>query len=463
MTRWLLPLLLSLAAALPAPPAAAQTERRTPESQAEVTLSFSPVVKAATPSVVNIYAQRVVAASPFAADPFYSQLFGNLQARPRVQNSLGSGVIVDESGIVVSNYHVVGGATDIRVVLPDRREYDATIILADPDTDLAVLQLVDAPTLPALALADSDEVEVGDLVLAIGNPFGVGQTVSSGIISALARTSAIGGQAGYFIQTDAPINPGNSGGALVDMRGRLVGINSAIVSRSGGSNGIGFAIPANLVRQYVAQAQAGRTEIAQPWGGITVQPVDAGAAEALGLALPHGVLVTQLHPASPFAAAGLQVGDVITAIGGQPVDGGAEMLFRLLALGIDTEAKVTFRSDGAEREATFTLALPPEDPPRDVTRINARSVLNGLTVARANPALVSEMDLPFETTGVVVMRVEGLALRSRLRPGDVVRRVNGVVIDHPSDLAELAQERVNGYEIEFLRGGQRILLRLRNR
>jgi Do/DeqQ family serine protease len=463
MTRWLLPLLLALAGLQTAPHAAAQEDRRPPESQAEVTLSYAPVVKAAAPSVVNIYAQRVVAASPFAADPFYSQLFGGPRARPRVQNSLGSGVIVDETGIVVSNYHVVGGATDIRVVLPDRREYDATIILADPDTDLAVLQLVEAPALPALALADSDEVEVGDLVLAIGNPFGVGQTVSSGIISALARTSAIGGQAGYFIQTDAPINPGNSGGALVDMQGRLVGINSAIVSRSGGSNGIGFAIPANLVRQYVAQARAGRTEIAQPWGGLTVQPVDAGAAEALGLALPHGVLVTQLHPASPFAEAGLRVGDVITGIGGQPVDGGEELLFRLLALGIDTEASVTFLSDGTEHEESFTLALPPEDPPREVTRITARSVLNGLTLARANPALIAEMDLPFDTEGVVVVRVEGLAQRSRLRPGDVVRRVNGVVIERPADLAELAEQRVSGYEIEFLRGGQRILLRLRNR
>lgn len=441
----------------------AQAETRVPDTAAEITLSFSPVVKAAAPSVVNIYARRVVSSSPFANDPFFSDLYGNLQGRPRVQNSLGSGVLVGGDNIVATNYHVVGNATDIRVVLADRREYDAEIILADADTDLAVLRLVDAPDLPALGFADSDGLEVGDLVLAIGNPFGVGQTVSSGIVSALPRSRTIAGRAGYFIQTDAPINRGNSGGALVDMNGRLVGINSAILSRSGGSNGIGFAIPASLVRQYVEQAAAGHTEIRRPWAGITVQTIDASLAEALGLAVPHGVLVSSLHPESPFAKAGLTVGDVLTGIGGQPVDDGPELQFRLLTLGVGAEGTVGYLRDGAAAEAAFTLIAPPEDPPREDYTVDTRSVLNGLTVVNINPAVVDEMDLPPETTGVIVYSVEGYAARTRLLPGDVLRRINGQEIATTADMEEIAALRVSGYEIEFERGGQRVLLRLRNR
>ncbi|MCB2105473.1 MAG: trypsin-like peptidase domain-containing protein, partial [Rhodobacteraceae bacterium] len=220
----------------------ARAEDRVPQDAAEISLSFAPLVRATAPAVVNIYARRIVEQrqSPFANDPFFSQFFGLGQAAPRVQNSLGSGVILREDGIVVSNVHVVAGADEIRVVLSDRREYDGKVILADPAADIAVIQLEGASDLPALTLADSDQAEVGDLVLAIGNPFGVGQTVTSGIVSGLARSGGGMGQGrGYFIQTDAPINPGNSGGALIDMEGHVLGINSQIVTRSGGSNGIG--------------------------------------------------------------------------------------------------------------------------------------------------------------------------------------------------------------------------------
>ncbi|MBT31166.1 MAG: serine protease, partial [Thalassobius sp.] len=217
----------------------------------EIQLGFAPLVKQAAPAVVNIYAKRIVAerSSPFQNDPFFRQFFGNLgQPRQRVQNSLGSGVILSGDGIVVTNYHVVGEATEIRVVLTDRREFDAQVMLSDQESDLAVLQLEGAEDMPHLTLRDSDRVEVGELVLAIGNPFGVGQTVSSGIVSGLARSgAAVGSARGYFLQTDAAINPGNSGGALIDVNGRLIGVNTRILTRSGGSNGIGFAIPANLV------------------------------------------------------------------------------------------------------------------------------------------------------------------------------------------------------------------------
>jgi Do/DeqQ family serine protease len=444
--------------------AQAQVQSRVPATEAEVKLSFAPVVKAATPSVVNIYAKRIVEArsSPFANDPFFSQFFRDFQTRPRVQNSLGSGVILTGDGIVVSNYHVVGQASEIRVVLADRREFDARVLLADAESDLAVLRLLNAPALPALEFADSDQVEVGDLVLAIGNPFGVGQTVSSGIVSGLARSGNVQGRAGYFIQTDAPINPGNSGGALVDMTGALVGINTAIVTRSGGSNGIGFAIPANLVKQYVDQAAAGNRTLRRPWAGVTVQTVDGPLAEALGLDLPQGVLIGALHPLSPFAQAGLETGDVVTSIDGLHVDGGPEMLFRLLTLGVGATARVTYLREAAEKTALVALATAPEQPARDTLRITARSILNGLEVSNINPAVIEELGLPFGTTGVVVIGVKDVSVRTRLRPGDVLRRINGVDIATPGDLDRIAQARASGYEIEIERGGQRAVVRLRN-
>src|SRR6056297_3725625 len=329
----------------------AWAETRVPGSQAEISMGFTPVVKRAAPAVVNIYARRIVntRSSPFAGDPFFQNLFRDFGVpRQRVQNSLGSGVILSEDGIVVSNYHVVAEATDIRVVLNDRREFSGRVLLADEESDLAVLKLDDAPDMPALELRDSDTVEVGELVLAIGNPFGVGQTVSSGIVSGLARSgTATGNARGYFIQTDAPINPGNSGGALVDVNGQLIGINTSILSRSGGSNGIGFAIPSALVAQFVDQARAGNTEFQRPWAGLRGQSVMADMAEGLGLDRPGGIVVSQLHPQSAFLAAGLQAGDVITAVDGQPVNTPAEMIFRMSVKGIGAEARITRIREGA--------------------------------------------------------------------------------------------------------------------
>src|SRR6056297_1121680 len=285
-----------------------QAETRVPQSQSEISLGFAPLVRQAAPAVANIYAKRVVQtrSSPFQGDPFFEDMFRDFgKVQPRVQNSLGSGVILSADGYVVSNYHVVGEATDIRVVLNDRREFAAQVVFADEQSDLALLQLEDATNMPHLDLRDSDTVEVGELVLAIGNPFGVGQTVSSGIVSGLARSGgAMGTARGYFIQTDAPINPGNSGGALIDVNGALVGVNTRIVSRSGGSNGIGFAIPSNLVAQFMQQALAGATQFQRPWAGMAGQPVDADLAEGLGLGLPRGMVITGLHPQSPFAARG---------------------------------------------------------------------------------------------------------------------------------------------------------------
>lgn len=445
-------------------PVSAMAETRVPESLAEAKLSFAPVVKRAVPAVVNIYATRMTArASPFADDPFFSQFFRRFRPLPRAQNSLGSGVILRPEGIVVSNYHVVGQATDIRVVLSDRREFDGEVILGDPEADLAVIRLAEAEDLPALEIADSDGAEVGDLVLAVGNPFGVGQTVSSGIVSALARGGAVRGGGGYFIQTDAPINPGNSGGALVDMEGRLLGINTSILTRSGGSNGIGFAIPANLVRQYVEQAAAGETRLRRPWAGIAVQTVDWSLAEALGLDVPKGVLVLEMHPQSPYVAAGVLAGDAVVAFDGAPVDSGSEMRFRMLSRGIGSRAEVSLLRDGEEMTLTVPMAPAPDDPPRDARRLETGNALDGLSVANVNPAVIQEFDLSIVSRGVVAIAVEGRSAHTQLRPGDIILAVNGERVENSATMERLASSLASDWLIEFERDGQSGSIRLFNR
>ncbi len=262
-------------------PAAAQ-DRRVPSSPAELRLSYAPIVQRVQPAVVNVYAAKVVQnRNPLLDDPIFRRFFGVPgQQQEQVQRSLGSGVIVDASGLVVTNVHVIEGADQVKVSLSDKREFEAEIVLKDSRSDLAVLRLKDTKEkFPALEFTNSDELLVGDVVMAIGNPFGVGQTVTHGIISALARTQVGITDYQFFIQTDAAINPGNSGGALVDMNGRLAGINTAIYSRSGGSQGIGFAIPANMVRVVVASAKGGGKAVKRPWLGAKLQAVTPEIAE----------------------------------------------------------------------------------------------------------------------------------------------------------------------------------------
>lgn len=456
---------LCLAAILSLLPFGSVAQTVVPASEAEIALSFAPVVKAAAPAVVNIYATRIVQArrSPFADDPFFNQFFEALgPAQPRLQNSLGSGVIVSADGIVVSNYHVVGQATEIRVVLNDRREFAADVILGDQESDLAVLRLRDVEGLPFLEMRNSDELEVGDLVLAIGNPFGVGQTVSSGIVSGLARSALqVGDGRGYFIQTDAAINPGNSGGALVDLRGRLVGINTAILTRGGGSNGIGFAIPANLVQSIVAQAEAGASRFARPWAGVTGQAMDAALAEGLGLGRPDGVLISEVHPQSPFAAAGLRPGDVILTLGGEPTNTPQEVIFRMAALGVGTEAEITWLRDGEAMQAMMTLAPAPDDPPREQVTVTADVGLRGLTVVRINPAVIEELGLPMQAEGVAVLMAEDLSARAGLRPGDVILGINGAAVATTADVEALAEMGARVWVIDLIREGRQMRLRFR--
>ena len=293
----------------PAPRPLPSTPAAVPSSMGQVQLTFAPVVKRVIPAVVNVYARTVtqVQANPFFNDPFFSQFFGQTpEMRQRVQQSLGSGVIVRPDGIILTNNHVVAGGTDIVVALSDKREFKARVLLSDARIDLAVLKIdPGSERLPVVPFADSDRVQVGDLVLAVGDPFGVGQTVTMGIVSALARTQISAGDHQFFIQTDAAINPGNSGGALVTTDGRLAGINTAIVSRSGGNVGIGFAIPANLARRVVEGVDGGKVStVAQlAWVGASGQPVTSDIAKSLGLPRPGGVLIKDVYSGGPLARA----------------------------------------------------------------------------------------------------------------------------------------------------------------
>lgn len=439
--------------------------QQVPSSAAQMQLSFVPLVKQAAPAVVNIYARTITETrrTPLQADPFFERFFRDpFSERPRVQNSLGSGVILSADGIVVSNYHVVGTATDIRVVLNDRREYSARVLLGDADSDLAILKLEGAEGLPFLELRDSDAVEVGELTLAIGNPFGVGQTVSSGIVSGLARSGAAGGGGqGYFIQTDAPINPGNSGGALIDMGGRLIGVNTSILTRSGGSNGIGFAIPADLVAAFVAQARAGETAFQRPWAGLSGQPVDADMAGPLGLDRPGGIIVSGLHPASPFNGAGLMVGDVIVSVDDQPVNTPAEMIYRMSVAGLGHSARVGVMSEGRLQEVTVALIAAPDVPDRAEVTLGARSLLPGLKAARINPAVIAEMNLPLESAGVVVLDAGRFGPRVGLSDGDVIVSVNGVAVEDTAAVVALLSGQVRRIQMVIQRGDRRMALRFR--
>ncbi|MFB3102185.1 MAG: Do family serine endopeptidase, partial [Alphaproteobacteria bacterium] len=352
-----------------------------PGSSEAVTLSFAPLVKQAAPAVVNIFTRKAVTrqVSPLFDDPFFRRFFGDAlprQRRERIENSLGSGVIVQSDGLIVTNFHVISGADEIKVVLADRREFTATVLREDERSDLAVLKIETSDELPYIEIGNSDELEVGDLVIAIGNPFGVGQTVTSGIVSGLARTNVGISDFNFFIQTDAAINPGNSGGALLRMDGKLAGVNTAIFSRSGGSQGIGFAVPANMVRTVIAGAGiAGRLQ--RPWLGANTQDVTAEIAEAIGLVRPIGALVAELHPDGPARRSGLRVGDIITEIDGQRVDDMESLEFRIATGVIGDTADLSVRRADGDIRIRLPLEAPPEIPPRDEALLRGAQPIAG--------------------------------------------------------------------------------------
>ncbi len=458
-------LLLGVLALALAPAQTAVAKKVVPTSQAQVQLSFAPLVKQAAPAVVNIYTRRVVeqvVRSPLFDDPFFRRFFGDRFGagngrRRQQQNSLGSGVMVSADGMIVTNHHVIAGADEITVALSDRREFEAELMLDDESTDLAVLKIkTEGEKLPFLELRDSDSLEVGDLVLAIGNPFNVGQTVTSGIVSALARTGIGVSDFQFFIQTDAAINPGNSGGALITMDGRLAGINTAIYSRTGGSHGIGFAVPSAMVRAVLASAKLGLHHVKRPWLGAATQTVTADIAASLDMTRPRGVLIRSLYEDGPADRAGMAVGDVIVTIDGHDVASPKALNFRMGTRMIGNEARLDIWRNGAVRSLSLKLVAAPETPPRRITELKGRQPLAGATVANLSPALAEELGIDTLASGVIILDVaqRSLARRFRFRKGDLILGINKARIGLVSELVAVMKEPVTDWRITMQRGGK---------
>jgi Do/DeqQ family serine protease len=436
----------------------AQTLKKAPETREQITFSYAPVVKRAAPAVVNVYVRQHNRQNPAFSNPIFEQFFGRQFGQSeRLQNSLGSGVIVGPSGVVVTNNHVVQGdaGTEIKVALADAREFDAKVLLKDERTDLAVLQIKNADLeFPYLTFADADLLEVGDMVLAIGNPFGVGQTVTGGIVSALARTRVGISDYQFFIQTDAAINPGNSGGALVDMQGRLVGINTAIFSKSGGSQGIGFAIPANMVRLVVDSALQGGA-VRRPWLGASLAEVTTEIANAAGLDRAAGALVSVVAEGGPASVGGLRAGDIILTVDGKDVSDPNAFQYRFTTKGASGEVSLEVLRAGTRRKLTVQLIVAPEDPPRDARDLTGNNPLAGAKVANLSPAVADELSVS-ETKGVVVLETEAYSIARRIgvQPGDIVAEINGEKIDTVRNLEKLVGKGARIWRVTIRRGKQ---------
>ncbi len=446
-----------------AAPVVAQ-DRFVPASPNQLRASYAPIVQHVQPAVVNVYAAKVVQnRNPLLDDPIFRRFFGIPGQQPeQMQRSLGSGVMVDASGLVVTNNHVIEGADQVKVSLSDKREFEAEIVLKDSRTDLAVLRLKDVKEkFPTLEFANSDNALVGDVVLAIGNPFGVGQTVTHGIISALARTQVGITDYQFFIQTDAAINPGNSGGALVDMAGKLVGVNTAIFSRSGGSQGIGFAIPANMVRVVVASARGGGTAVKRPWLGARLQGVTPEIAETLGLKRPMGALVANVTPGSPADRAGLKLSDLIVAVDGQSIDDPNAFGYRFATRPLGGTAQVEVQRAGKPVRLSIPLETAP-DTGRDEVILKSRSPFQGAKISNISPALADELRLDSGIEGVVMTDLadDSTAASVGFQRGDIITSVNGQAITRTADLERLTREPQRLWRITVIRGGQKLAVTL---
>ena len=449
------------------PLGASAQERRVPTSPTELRLSYAPVVQRAAPAVVNVYAAKTVSVrNPLFDDPIFRRFFG-VPGGPgggeQMQRSLGSGVVIDASGLVVTNNHVIDGADQVKVSLADKREFEAEIVLKDSRSDLAVLRIkAQNERFPVLEFADSDALEVGDVVLAIGNPFAVGQTVTHGIVSAVARTQVGITDYQFFIQTDAAINPGNSGGALVDLAGRIVGINTAIFSRSGGSQGIGFAIPANMVKVVVASAKSGGSTVKRPWLGARLQAVTPEIAESLGLKRPAGALIATVTSASPAGRGGLKTSDLIVAIDGQPVEDPNAFEYRFATKAIGGSVRLGVVRAGKEVAVAVALEAIP-DTPRDELLIASPSPFQGAKVSNLSPALADDLRLDSSAQGVVIVDIASGSPAQSLgfQRGDLVVSVNNAKIAKTRDLEKAVGQQSRLWRITIMRGGQQMSVELR--
>jgi serine protease Do len=467
-----------LLAAAPAWAAAApklKTDNSPLPADARPAWTFKPIVKKVTPSVVNIYSAKTVrqtpAFAPFFDDPFFRQFFGvpfENVPRERREQSLGSGVIVTEDGYILTNNHVVDGADEIKVALADDKSvYDAKVIGTDPQTDIAVLK-IEGKNLPAITITDSDQLEVGDIVLAIGNPFGVGQTVTMGIVSAKGRGGM--GIVDYedFIQTDASINPGNSGGALVDAAGRLVGINQSIISRSGGNQGIGFSVPINLAR-YVMERLIADGKVTRGYLGVMIQPVTPDLAKEFKLPDNTGALIGDVTKDSPAEDAGLKEGDVIIEFNGKKVTDSRHLRLMVSQTAPGTKADVKLLRDGKEKSLTVKLGALPDGGlarsdgrPGGLRRSQQADALDGVTVDDLDARSRRQFNIPNQVQGALVVNVEpdSPAAAAGLQPGDVILEINRQRVENADEAVRLS-EQVKGNRVllrVYSRGGSRFVV-----
>lgn len=430
-------------------------------------ITMAPAAKLAMPSVVKISASKVVKASeaPEGMDPFFRQFFGNGQfeaPRAHREGGLGSGVIISPDGYILTNNHVVDGATDVRVTLPDRREFKARVIGTDPKTDVAVVK-IEAGNLPAITVGNSNRLQVGDAVLAIGNPYGVGQTVTMGIVSATGRANL--GIEDYedFIQTDASINPGNSGGALVNDRGELVGINTAILAQgSGGNQGIGFAVPVNLARQVMDEI-VGHGHVTRSYLGVTAQEVTPAIAKAIGLNEPAGALVSDVRPDSPAQKAGVQTGDVILAVNGTPIGESNQLRMTVSMMSPDQTVNLKVFRAGRTTDVPVRIAEMPGEKVEKAsndTKDNGDNALQGVSVEDLDAQTARQLGLSARAQGAVVTNIDPAspAAASGLREGDVIQQVNHQPVANADDFNR-AMRHSNGDSLLLVnRGGNKLFL-----
>lgn len=434
--------------------------------------SYAPVLKSVLPAVVNISSSKVVRGQSESSEemmPFFRQFFGGgdgegnfalPQPRDHREKSLGSGVIISPEGYLLTNNHVVDGATDVRVTLSDKREFQGRVVGTDPKTDIAVLK-IEASNLFPITIGDSAKAEVGDTVLAIGDPFGVGETVTKGIISATGRGNL--GIEDYedFIQTDAPINPGNSGGALINDRGELIGINTAIITHgSGGNQGIGFAVPSNLARTVMEEILK-NGKVTRAYLGIFPQDVTPAIAKAFGEKDPNGVLVSDISPNSPAEAAGLQRGDIILEVNGKPMTDSNQLRMTISMMQPGSEAKLKVVHGGSQRELTIKLReLPTEQAENNNQTDDRQRASAGIEVANLTPDMAQQLNLPATTTGVVVKRVNPSSplADSGLREGDVVQEVNHQPVKNVSDFYNAMHKDATNPLLLVNRGGRTLFI-----
>jgi serine protease Do len=432
--------------------------------------SISDVAQAVTPSVVNVFSERSVRADrrlgPFFSDPFFRFFFDAPESGPqppesRREQSLGSGVIVSSDGLVVTNSHVVDDAEQIRVALKDGREFKAKVVGADRESDVALLRVPDANDLPAITLADSSKLRIGDLVLAVGNPFGLGQTVTMGIVSAVGRANM--GITDYedFIQTDAAINPGNSGGALVDMDGHLVGINTAILSRSGGYQGIGFAIPSNMVLQ-VKDALLKGGKVIRGWLGVSIQDLNEELAKALEVAPHSGVLVSDVAKNSPAAKAGIVRGDIIRALDGVKLEDSRHLRNTVALSGPGRKLRVELIHDGKAKTLEVVLGEAPASNDKGVIATEDTGLFAGVRVAELSAALREKYEIPEEVAGIVVTDIErdSAGAELGLRPGDVILQINRREVRTLDEFRKAARDSVHQALVLVYRDGTALFLSL---